>query len=306
MHNFNEIAGHRQIINSLQSSVKHGRVSHAYIFSGEAGMGKKLLAKTFAKTLQCEAIETGEACEPCGRCRSCLTFESGNQPDVFYVKPTKTKAIGVDDIREQVSENLVTRPFSSAYKIFIIDHADEMTAQAQNALLKSIEEPAVYAVFILLSRNIHLFLPTVLSRCVTYKLKPVPEPDVRAYLLRVGVPSANAGLLSEYAAGSIGRALALANDTEFLAMRGEITKAAEKLERADLAETFAVFPVFEKYKERIQEALDILYIYYHDARAPFAFMDSIDAAKRRLKQNANFQLTIEVMLLDIKRGITNG
>ena len=298
MHSFNEIAGHRQVIDSLQNSIRHGRVSHAYIFSGEAGMGKKLLANTFAKTLQC--AEGGV--EPCGRCRSCLTFESGNQPDVFYVKPTKTKAVGVDDIRQIVTENLVTRPFSSAYKIFIIDHADEMTAQAQNALLKSIEEPAVYAVFILLAQNMNLFLPTVLSRCVTYKLKPVPEPDVRAYLARAAVPPENAALLSEYAFGNIGRALTLANDAEFLDMRDEITRTARNLERADLAETFAVFSVFEKYKERIQEALDILYIWYHDARAPFANIDAVDAAKRRLKQNANFQLTIEVMLLDIKRG----
>ncbi|MEI3523193.1 MAG: hypothetical protein V8Q36_03205 [Anaerotignum sp.] len=131
-----------------------GTVSHAYLLTGSSGSGKRLIADTFAKTLQCEAGGT----EPCGHCRSCSAFDSGNHPDIVYVRPAK-KTLGVDDVREQILEDVSLKQYRYRYKIYIVEQADTMTVQAQNALLKTLEEPPAYAVFLLLAENQTAFLP---------------------------------------------------------------------------------------------------------------------------------------------------
>ena len=131
----------------LLSAVQADAVSHAYILNGERGSGKRLLANLFAMSLQCQnRAEDGEAC---GKCQSCKQAQSGNQPDIIKVTHEKPNTISVDDIRTQVNNDIVIKPYSSKYKIYIIPEADLMSAQAQNALLKTIEEPPEYAVIML-------------------------------------------------------------------------------------------------------------------------------------------------------------
>src|SRR5699024_725727 len=119
--------------------------------------------------------------EPCGHCRSCSAFDSGNHPDIVYVRPTK-KTLGVDDVREQILENVSLKQYRYRYKIYIVEQADTMTVQAQNALLKTLEEPPAYAVFLLLAENQTAFLPTILSRTVTLHIRPLPDTMVADYL----------------------------------------------------------------------------------------------------------------------------
>ena len=109
-----------------------------------------MLAGLFAKTLQCEAGGT----DPCGTCRSCIQCDSGNQPDIIWVTHEKPTVISVDDIREQVNNDIIIKPYSSRYKIYIIPEAELMNPQAQNALLKTIEEPPEYAITMLLTNNL--------------------------------------------------------------------------------------------------------------------------------------------------------
>ena len=180
MADFKDITGHEQIVKSLKESIKNNMVSHAYIFCGLKGSGKKLVADAFAKVLNCRNMQNEEGC---GKCHSCIQFESRNNPDVFYVKATKTKSISVDDIREQVIEKVKTKPYSYNYKIFIIDKADTLTVQAQNALLKTLEEPPKYVVIMLLSQSMESFLPTVLSRCVVMKLRPISAHKIKEYMI---------------------------------------------------------------------------------------------------------------------------
>ena len=144
---FKDILGHEQIKEHFQNAAAIGKVSHAYILSGEAGMGKKTLANAFAMTLLCE--EEGK--EPCMHCHACKQVLSGNHPDLIYVTHEKPASMGVDDIREQINDTIMVRPYSSQYKIYIVDEAQKMTVQAQNALLKTIEEPPAYAVIMLLT-----------------------------------------------------------------------------------------------------------------------------------------------------------
>jgi DNA polymerase-3 subunit delta' len=128
-----------------------------------------MLAESFAMALQCE---TGKA-EACMQCRSCHQAMEHNQPDIIYVTHEKPNIISVDDIRHQLNNDIVIKPYSSKFKIYIIDEAEKMNIQAQNALLKTIEEPPAYAVILLLTTNADGFLPTILSRCITLSLKTV-------------------------------------------------------------------------------------------------------------------------------------
>ena len=162
MLNFQEIIGHDQIKEHFQKAIEYNKVSHAYILTGEAGMGRKSLANAFALTLLCEKGKT----EPCMECHACKQVLSGSHPDLIYVSHEKPGTIGVDDIRKQINDTIMIRPYSSYYKIYIVDEAEKMTQQAQNALLKTIEEPPSYAVILLLTTNQEAFLPTILSRCL--------------------------------------------------------------------------------------------------------------------------------------------
>ncbi len=324
---FYNIYGNEQIKKNLQDSIFVGRVSHAYIFSAPQGMGKKLLSYTFAKTLQCE--EGGVS--PCNACKSCITFESGNHTDVFFVK-AKGKSIGVDDVREQITAKMETKPYQFKYKIFIVEKAHEMTVAAQNALLKTMEEPASYGVFILLAENHNLFLPTILSRSVVIKLKPLKQADVFEYLVNVqGMNNSDAEAFSIYAEGNIGRAASLASDELFIEMRNKFLGTIKGLDegRGGLFSVFPAAQVFLEYKERIQEGLSVLCLFYrdalvfratgnsellqqrnesdiisefaqkHDVKRLYSMINSVVLAKKRLLQNANMQLTLECMLAEL-------
>ena len=175
MLNFQEIIGHDQIKEHFQKAIEYNKVSHAYILTGEAGMGRKSLANAFALTLLCEKGKS----EPCMECHACKQVLSGSHPDLIYVSHEKPGTIGVDDIRKQINDTIMIRPYSSYYKVYIVDEAEKMTQQAQNALLKTIEEPPSYAVILLLTTNQEAFLPTILSRCVQLKLKPLRDFTVR-------------------------------------------------------------------------------------------------------------------------------
>ena len=327
MSSFSEIIGYNGIIDSIKSSILSGRISHAYIFDGQAGMGKTMLAKAMAKTVQCEA----HGADACGRCISCRTFESNNNPDIFYVTSTK-KSIGVDDIREQVIKPMETPPYRYRYKVFIIGNADTMTPAAQNALLKTIEEPAAYGLFLLLSENYNAFLPTVISRCVVFRLKPLPETEVMRYLARNHIGEEQARFYSAFSQGNIGKAMRLASSQTFTEMRETVISLAQALRRMDMPDLFARYRVLEPYKDDIQELLDLFMLWYRDViimketdNARFLFQpdkqneiyaeaqatdlsslykkfDAIWQAKRNLKQNGNFQLTLEMMLLSLGSG----
>ena len=198
MSGFQDIVGHKQIIEHLKNAEKLNKVSHAYIFSGEKGSGKKLLASRFAELLQCEA----EGEKPCGKCRSCRQAESGNHPDIIRITHEKPNTISVDDIREQLVGDVQIKPYQSKYKIYIVPDAEKMNVQAQNALLKTIEEPPAYAVILFLTTNAFSFLPTILSRCVVLNMKPVPDQEVRKYLMEhVEVPDYQADIAVAFAQG---------------------------------------------------------------------------------------------------------
>ena len=208
MAKFADIIGQEQIKEHLQNALKTNKVYHAYILNGEKNSGKEFIAKIFASALQCEktGISLGMA-EPCGECHSCIQMAGKNQPDVIYVTHEKPGSIGVEDIRSQINGDVAIKPYSSPRKVYIINEGEKMTVQAQNALLKTLEEPPEYTVILILTTNMESLLPTILSRCVALNMKPVRDSQVKKFLMEtMRIPDYKADICVAFARGDVGKA----------------------------------------------------------------------------------------------------
>ncbi len=327
MGSFKDVVGHKDIINYIRSAVTENRVSHAYILNGERGAGKKMLASLFAMTLLCEK----QGPEPCNECHSCRQANSGNHPDIIRVTHEKPNSISVDDIRRQVNDDIQIKPYQGPWKIYIIAEADLMTVQAQNALLKTIEEPPAYAVIFLLTENAEALLPTITSRCVMLKLRNIKDTLIRKYLMeQLHVPDYRADMCTAFAQGNMGRAIMLANSEHFNEIREEAVQLLKYINEMDISEISKAVKRITAYKLEITDYLDIIMIWYRDVLLYKAtkevdkvvFRDQIDAirerakkssyegielileslekAKTRLKANVNFDLVMELLFLTIK------
>ena len=327
MGGFKDVVGHRDIIQYIKDAVGQNKVSHAYILNGQRGSGKKMLAKLFAMTLQCES---GEA-EPCGECRSCIQANNGNQPDIITVKHEKPASISVDDVRTQINGDIMIKPYSSPYKVYIVPEADLMTVQAQNAILKTIEEPPEYAVIFLLTENADSLLPTIRSRCDKIKLRNINDKLVKKYLMeQMQVPDYQADLCAAFAQGNIGRAIMLAKSEHFNEIKEDAIQLMKYIDEMELSEIVAAIKEINRYKLEVADYLDIMTIWYRDVLLYKAtkdvgglvfgdqlkyikqkaskssyegletILESIEKAKVRIKANVNFDLLMELMLLTIK------
>ena len=324
MRNFENIIGHEQNIEHLENAIENGQVSHAYIFNGEDGIGKMTTAKAFVKALLCESKNS------CGTCQSCIQIDSGNHPDVIYVTHEKA-GITVDDIRDQVNQSVFVKPYSSDYKVYIIDEADKMNAAAQNALLKTIEEPPAYAVIILLSNNKESFLETIVSRCVVLNFGPLKESQVREYLhSHYDNMNGRVDLAVSYSMGNIGKAKKVIESDDFNEQKDFCLNLMANLEKWDIHEILLSLKQMASYKDYIYDLLDIMTIYYRDIlilkvtglpnktvfKEKFSVMKNqsiylsfegidtiikeIEKAKIRLKANVNFDVTLELLLFVMK------
>lgn len=232
MFSFSEIVGHEEIKEHLKAAIHDKKPFHAYIFQGDVGVGKEALARTFAAGLQCQ----GEQEKPCKECISCRQMESGNQPDVIWVAREKT-TLGVEEIREQLCNTMDIKPFSSPYKIYIVSEAEKMTEAAQNALLKTIEEPPEYGVVILLTNNIGELLPTIRSRCLTMEFRPLSTAVVEAFLReQCQVPDYLAKASAAFAQGNLGKAMRYARSEDFIERKDRIISTLLSIADAALDE----------------------------------------------------------------------
>ena len=329
MSSFKDVVGHKNIIKYIQNAVAADAVSHAYILNGERGSGKKLLANLFAMSLQCEnRDEDGDAC---GKCRSCRQVLSGNHPDIIRVTHEKPNTISVDDIRVQVNDDIVIRPYSSKYKVYIIADADLMSVQAQNALLKTIEEPPAYAVIMLLTENAEVLLPTIRSRCVMMKLRNIKDQRVKKYLMeQMEIPDYKADVCVALAQGNMGKAIMLSHSEYFNEIKEEAVHLLRNIDDMTVPELMDAVKRCMTYKLEINDYLDIIAIWYRDVliykatknvdRVVFSdqmkyikerarrssyegienILDALEKAKARMKANVSFELSMELLLLTIK------
>lgn len=261
MNNFNNIIGHEYLIKNIKNSIRTNKISHAYIIDGEKGIGKKLLVNAFAKTLQCK--DAGD--EPCNLCDSCKSFDIFNHPDIKYIRPTKKASLGVDDIREQLNMDIYVKPYHYPYKIYIIEEGDLLTEQAQNALLKTIEEPPRYAIIFIIVNNSSKLLETVLSRCVLLSLKNIGEDKIVKYLMEEeNISHAEARVYASISKGNIGKAKTFLNSTEFGDIRNDIIDAVDFIIKEDDMGMMEVAKKINEYKEKAEMTLELLVTWLKD------------------------------------------
>ncbi|WFA08487.1 DNA polymerase III subunit delta' [Tissierella sp. Yu-01] len=321
---FRQIIGHEKAIETLKRQIKNGSISHSYIFEGEEGLGKSNVALAFAKTLLCKEQEE----EPCNHCTSCMKFESGNHPDLLFIEPEKG-LIKKGEI-EKLIKSVVTAPFESLRKVFIIDDSHKMNTEGMNALLKTLEEPPEYINMILITSATNKILPTILSRCQNIKFYPVETKKIIELLEgSYGKSENEAKFIADFTKGSIGKSIELATSDDFFIKRQEIIKLIDNLLKGDRTKAISSFGFFNENKESIDEILDIFLFWFRDlmlykkigdnpliinrdkleyiSRQSFIDSDKINdiiekvqQTKEYIRGNINLQLSIETMLLNIQ------
>ena len=328
MRRFSDIVGQEQLREHLENAVRMNKVSHAYIINGERNAGKEFIARTFAMALQCE---DRQGVEPCQECHSCKQAKSGNHPDIIFVTHEKPGTIGVDDIRKQINGDVAIKPYSGPKKIYIVREGEKMTVQAQNALLKTLEEPPEYAVILILTDNVNALLPTILSRCVVLNMKPVKDARIKEYLMEnMEIPDYKANICVAFARGNVGKARLLANSEEFDKVKEEALTLLKYIGEMELHEIVAAIRKINEYKFDVNDYMDILSIWYRDVLLFKAthdvnnlifreeiqsirkvadkstyegierIIDALQKSKQRMNANVNFDLTMELLLLTIK------
>ena len=327
MAGFRDILGQKSVIAHMKKAVSMGKTSHAYILNGEKGMGKKLLAHAFSMTLQCE--QGGD--EPCMECRSCKQAEGSNHPDIKWITHEKSGTISVEIIRDQLVNDMPIKPYSSKYKIYIIDEGEKMTPAAQNTLLKTIEEPPAYGIVIILTSNKEMLLQTILSRCVSLNLRPLKDEEMKRYLIsHESVPDYQAAMAVRFAGGNLGRAIDIISSEDFIAMKDDVVRALKNLYKMTASDINQLVKEHSNYKNDMDGYLNLIIMWFRDvllykasSRKEALMFEAesdviekqarevsydgvqevlveIDNLKGRLKSNVNFDITLELLFIKIR------
>jgi DNA polymerase-3 subunit delta' len=200
------VLGHRPVIDLLRQAVRRERVPQALLFAGPDGVGKRTVALALAQAVNCPNAKDGDAC---GACSTCQRIARGQHSDVTFLDPGGEASIKIRTLRERVLDVLGYRPFEAKRRVYIIDTADALTDEAQDALLKTLEEPPSASMLILITAYPDTLRPTIQSRCRRLRFGPLAEADVAAVLVdRCGVDRANARALAAASGGSVAQALA--------------------------------------------------------------------------------------------------
>ena len=259
--NFHDVCGQEALINHMQNAIRLGKISHAYIISGEEGYDKLPLAEAFAQAVLCSNLNI----EPCGECSSCRKAIHHNHPDIIYISHEKPNLISAREIREQIVGTIDIIPYESKRKIYIVEDGELINEQGQNILLKTIEDPPDYATLIILTTNKDMFLPTVISRCVCLDMQPVNNEIIKSYLMRKGIVDYQADMAIDFAEGNPGKALMIADDVDFKERRRLIISIFRDYTCYDPNDISRLAERLEKDSENIDSYMDLLLIFMRDA-----------------------------------------
>ncbi len=263
---FSDIVGHEFQKNILVRAARERIVSHSYLFSGPDGIGKKLVAVEFAKLLNC-LEEPADGAAPCG-CGSCRKIDKGIHPDVILVEFTGVKNIKVDQVREEVEERLFLKPFEGRFKVVIVDESERMNNSAQNAFLKTLEEPPRDSVIILVTSRPSSLLPTIRSRCQLLSFNPLSDELILEILKeRTGLSSEEALLSTKLSGGSPGKALKL--DRDIIEWRKELISELGSMNRYSASDILTLAESVSsgsspEDKEKLDLAFQFIYLWLRD------------------------------------------
>lgn len=325
-----DILGNEHVVEHFKKAIENNKISHAYIINGEKGMGKRTVAKAFAMTLLCE--EKGTV--PCMKCHSCVQALTDNNPDLIMITPDKPTTLSIDHIRQTLVNDVELKPYSNSHKVYIVEDAELMNNAAQNAILKTIEEPPEYAVIILLTTNISALLQTVLSRCVKLDMQPLKKEVVKKYLMeKEKIVDYQADIAVSFAGGNLGKAIELSKSQDFAEMLDEVIQLLRYIKDMQAYEVVAAVKRASEYKFRFTDYIDLMILWFRDvlvykasqnvnelifkdeiqtikkhaAKSSYNgiehILEAMNKAKLRLKANVNFDVAIEMMFLTIRDNI---
>ena len=329
MTGFKDIIGNDLIKEQFSEAIRTGKLSHAYLISGDKGMGKKKLVRAFCEELFCEHPTEDGACGICPSCRKVL---SGNHPDVIWLSTAKPDVIKVDEIREQIVDTAEIRPFLGGRKVYIIPDAERMNQQAQNSLLKVLEEPPEYVIIFLLCSDETALLETILSRVIRIRLKPRTDSMVKEHLRDRFTDSEEEGLdlAVAFSRGNVGRAEDILSGKELSGVYDAVSDICRNIKHMDAGRiAYQAHRLSEELGDT-DEVLDLLQLWYRDLMmykvtrdiggllfkterkammeiAPICsyegieeIMDAIETCRVRLSANVNPELCFELLLLKMK------
>ena len=294
---FNNIIGNDAVKNDLKKAIEHNLISHSYIFQGTEGIGKILFAKDFAKSILCEN-KTGE-----DNCKSCIMFDSNNHPD-FILLNENEEAIKIDEIREFIKK-VIEKPIISKNKVCIINAADKMTKDAQNCLLKTLEEPPEYMTIILISSNENLLLTTIKSRCTKIQFNRLSNEEIREYIKKdtnINLDEFNFNTI-KYLNGSIKKINDILNNKDtYLSIERFLKGTKEKSKLEFYLEGKIIYD-----KDKIYDFLEFMISVLYDLGLKDSdFLNGIQIVQNtinKLKSNNNFDMSIDNMLFKIWEGV---
>ena len=299
---FENIAGHDNIKNILSNNINTKNILHSYLFIGEDGIGKKMLAKEFAKAILC----TSENNRPCNICKSCVEFNTNNNAN-FNLINEEGSAIKIEQIRN-VQIKIAEKPINSNYKVYLINDAELMTQEAQNCLLKTLEEPPEYIVIILITSNENKVLNTIKSRCMKLYFNNLDKNSVKKVLTeQFEMKDINDSFL-DAAGGSIKKALLI---KEKSSEYEQITKLFDIIDKENLVNFINSASIIYENKDDIYNILDYINILLDikirsNSSNSFKFANcifTVEEVKKRLRANSNYDMSIDYLLMNMWKEI---
>ena len=291
---FDEIIGNEQIKEEFIKVIEEDKVSHSYMFVGIEGIGKQMMAKSFAKMILC----TNETEKGCNYCKSCIEFNSNNHPDFLYMKPDGN-SIKIEQIR-YLQRKIQEKPIISNKKVYIINDADKMTTEAQNCLLKTLEEPPEYSTIILIGSNENAFLNTIKSRCMMISFGPIETEYIKQYMEKTYEMTNISQNMLEAFQGSIGKAIILKDKKE---QYEKIETVIENLNKKNIIDILKLSEEIYQSKDEIMnilEYMNIILLKLAKENIQYAnCIDIVENTKKRLNQNANYDMSIDNMILNM-------
>ena len=294
---FENIIGNKKNKEILKKAIEINKTSHSYIFCGTEGIGKKLIAKELAKKILC-LKEKENGCD----CKSCIEFDSDNNPDFQLIESVDGK-IKIEQIR-QMQRKVAEKPIISNNKVYIIDNADTMTTEAQNCLLKTLEEPPEYITIILICTNEGNLLSTIKSRCTRMQFEPIKDEDLKEYVKTKLPDEQISEKIIELAQGSIGKAIKL---NERKDIYENIENILLSMQNRDLIDIVQMSEVIYKSKEEIKSILEYINVLLMKlSKQNIKYINCVqivEETKRRIKANSNYDMCIDYMIFSMWQNV---
>lgn len=293
---FKELIGNNEIKESLMKILSSGNISHSYMFIGTRGIGKDKFAKEFAKGILC----LNDTNKPCENCKSCVSFSDNNNPDFYEIELEEDEnSIKIDTIRD-MQKKIQELPIISNRKVYIINDSEFMTKDAQNCLLKTLEEPPKFTTIILIVSNESKILNTIKSRCLKIYFKDINENELEQYIKQNLITDNFTPNMLKACQGSIGKATNILKNKE---MYTTIDEVFENVENYSLIDVVPKLEILYKNKEHINEMLEYInVIFIEKAKNNFKYIDYIscvEKTKNNLNMNCNYDMCIDKMLFEI-------